>query len=129
MLWPAPWKVALPEGGFRAGWRAKEWDRRGTGRERSSRSFGRSTFWYRNRRGLVAARADPKGARTRWLRLADDGRALLAAALPVWRAEQDRVDDALPAPEVALDLDLLTGGIRQMGSLDRTAGDAEASDP
>ena len=60
------------------------------------------------------------------LRLTDDGRALPAAALPVWRAEQDRVDDALPAPEVALDLDLLTGGIRQMGSLDRTAGDAEA---
>ena len=128
MLWPAPWKVALPEGGFRAGWRTKEWDRRGTGRERSSRSFGRSTFWYRNRRGLVAARADPKDARTRRLRLTDDGRALLAAALPVWRAEHDRVDDALRALEVAFDLDLLMQGIGQMGSLDRTAGDVEASE-
>ena len=68
-------------------------------------------------------------ARTRRLRRTDDGRALLAAALPVWRAEHDRVDDALPALEVALDLDLLKAGIGQIGSLDRTAGDAEASAP
>ena len=77
------------------------------------------------RRGLVAARADPRDARTRRLRLTADGRALLAEALPVWRAEHDRVDDALRALEVALDLDILKEGIGQMGSLDRPAGDAD----
>ena len=77
------------------------------------------------RRGLVEARADPKDGRTRRLGLTDDGRALLAEALPVWRAEHDRVDDALRALEVALDPDLLKEGIGQMGSLDRPAGDAD----
>ena len=39
-------KVILSEGGFRAGWRTKKWDRRGTSRQRLSRRFVRPTFWY-----------------------------------------------------------------------------------
>ena len=71
------------------------------------------------RRGLVEARPDPKDARARRLRLTDAGRALLARALPVWRGEHDRVDDALRALEVALDPDLLKEGIGRLGGLDR----------
>lgn len=71
------------------------------------------------RRGLVEARPDARDARTRRLRLTDGGRELLAEALPVWRAEHDRVDAALRFLEVALDLDLLKDAIGQLGSLDR----------
>lgn len=71
------------------------------------------------RRRLVEARPDVRDARTRRLRLTDGGRALLAEALPVWRAEHDRVDDALRTLEIALDLDLLKDAIGRLGSMDR----------
>ena len=47
------------------------------------------------RRGLVAIAVDGKDRRGRRLALTDAGRALLSDALPVWRAEHDRLDAAL----------------------------------
>lgn len=47
------------------------------------------------RRGLVAARADPADRRARLLCLTDEGRRLLAAALPVWKRTHEEVDARL----------------------------------
>lgn len=44
------------------------------------------------RRGLVEAATDPADRRERRLRLTDAGAALLARALPAWRAEHDAID-------------------------------------
>ncbi|TFL18842.1 MarR family winged helix-turn-helix transcriptional regulator [Jannaschia formosa] len=44
------------------------------------------------RRGLVTVTVDPEDRRGRLLSLTEEGRALLNAALPVWRAEHDRLD-------------------------------------
>lgn len=54
------------------------------------------------RRGLVLSGADAKDGRVRKLRLSDEGRAALKAALPVWRATHDLVDAGLSemTPEV-----------------------------
>lgn len=48
-------------------------------------------------RGWVASVADPQDRRTRRLTLTDAGRDVLVAAVPVWRAEHDRVDAMLAA--------------------------------
>ena len=47
------------------------------------------------RRGLVAARADPADRRARLLCLTDEGRRLLADALPVWKRTHEEVDACL----------------------------------
>ncbi|WP_261368272.1 MarR family winged helix-turn-helix transcriptional regulator [Pseudosulfitobacter koreensis] len=47
------------------------------------------------RRGLVVSDPDEADRRARRLRLTDAGRALLAEALPAWRATHDAVDAAL----------------------------------
>lgn len=43
-------------------------------------------------RGLVALVMDPEDARVRHLRLTEEGRALLVAALPIWKREHETVD-------------------------------------
>lgn len=47
------------------------------------------------RQGLVTSSADEKDRRARRLRLTEKGRAVLAEALPTWRATHDAVDAAL----------------------------------
>lgn len=49
------------------------------------------------RRGLVASAADGADRRARRLALTDAGRAVLKAALPIWRATHDAVDAELGA--------------------------------
>ena len=73
------------------------------------------------RRGLVIISSDEADARTRRLSLTDEGRALLAEALPVWRAEHDAVDSLLLALEGGLDFEALRGGIGLLGQADRPA--------
>jgi len=48
------------------------------------------------RRGLVKILRDPSDRRTRILKLTDDGRSLLAAALPVWKRTHDEVEQLVP---------------------------------
>lgn len=67
------------------------------------------------RRGLVAVSADSTDARARRVSLTDEGREVLAHALPIWRAEHDAVDQALLALEQGLDLDGLRDGIDVLG--------------
>ncbi len=55
------------------------------------------------RKGLVTAQADKADRRARRLHLTDAGRAVLAQALPIWRATHDAVDAAL-APTSPQDL-------------------------
>jgi DNA-binding MarR family transcriptional regulator len=62
------------------------------------------------RRGLVASRADAEDARVRRLALTDAGRAVLKAALPVWRATHDAVDAGLGG----LDPQALRGALRTL---------------
>ena len=73
------------------------------------------------RRGLVSIAPDETDARARRLALTDDGRALLAEALPIWREEHDRVDAILLALEGGLDLEALRDGIGLIGQADRSA--------
>ncbi|MDO1581432.1 MarR family winged helix-turn-helix transcriptional regulator [Rhizobium oryzicola] len=47
------------------------------------------------RRGLVESAADPKDARSRLLSLTDEGRKLLAEALPIWTSTHAEVDAML----------------------------------
>jgi DNA-binding MarR family transcriptional regulator len=63
------------------------------------------------RRGLVAVAADDRDRRSRRLRLTDQGRALLDAALPIWRDEHDRLDRALQALEEAVEPATLRDGL------------------
>ena len=77
------------------------------------------------RRGLVSILPDEKDARARRLALTDAGRALLARALPVWRAEHDAVDRLLLALEGGLDLDDLRDGIGLLGQADRPPPDTD----
>lgn len=44
------------------------------------------------RRGLVEVTADPQDRRSRRMKLTDEGRALLAEAVPVWRAAHAEID-------------------------------------
>lgn len=74
-----------------------------------------------SRRKLVQVTTDPRDTRARRLRLSNDGRALLAEALPVWRAEHNAVDSLLLALEGGLDLETLRAGIGLLGQVDRLA--------
>lgn len=47
------------------------------------------------RRGLVEIEADPADRRSRLLRLTDAGRAVLIAALPIWRREHRALEKGL----------------------------------
>lgn len=51
------------------------------------------------RRGLVTVSRDPRDGRGRLLSLTPEGRALLAAAVPVWTREHAEVDRLLNDPE------------------------------
>ncbi|MEZ5839781.1 MAG: MarR family transcriptional regulator [Hyphomicrobiales bacterium] len=51
------------------------------------------------RRGLVKVTADAADRRAKRLGLTDAGRALLAEAVPVWRATHDALDTLLPEGE------------------------------
>ena len=48
------------------------------------------------RRGLVEVLRDKSDRRTRILKLTDDGRDLLARALPIWKRTHDEVEQLLP---------------------------------
>ena len=48
------------------------------------------------RRGLVKVSRDPSDRRTRILKLTDNGRNLLARALPIWKRTHDEVEQLLP---------------------------------
>ncbi len=60
------------------------------------------------RRGLVAVGADPADGRRQLLRLTEDGRAALAAAVPVWRATHAAIE------AVAGEADLLRTALRAL---------------
>lgn len=62
------------------------------------------------RRGLVAAAADPKDRRNRRLALTDAGRALLCRAVPIWRETHAEVERSLPPGEPTL----LRAGLRTL---------------
>jgi DNA-binding MarR family transcriptional regulator len=66
-------------------------------------------------RGLVAVAADENDGRSRRLHLTDAGRALLVEALPVWRAEHDRLDAVLEALEEPVDPAALRAGMAALG--------------
>ncbi|MEO1102481.1 MAG: MarR family transcriptional regulator [Pseudomonadota bacterium] len=60
------------------------------------------------RRGLVIASPDPTDRRSRRLALTDAGREVLVAAVPIWRATHDDVDELLANPDgAALKKDLV----------------------
>jgi DNA-binding MarR family transcriptional regulator len=48
------------------------------------------------RRGLVKVLKDQSDRRTRILKLTDDGRNLLASALPAWKHTHDEVEQLVP---------------------------------
>jgi DNA-binding MarR family transcriptional regulator len=48
------------------------------------------------RRGLVKVLIDPSDRRSRILKLTDNGRNLLARALPVWQRTHEEVEQLLP---------------------------------
>lgn len=58
------------------------------------------------RRGLVKVEQDPSDRRSRILILTDEGRNLMAQALPVWERTHDEVDQLLTE-----DLDTLRKGL------------------
>ncbi|XDA99542.1 MarR family transcriptional regulator [Sulfitobacter sp. LCG007] len=62
------------------------------------------------RRRLVESLPDPEDARARRLRLTDQGRAVLKAALPIWRATHDRIDTLLSE----ITPDALRGGLLEV---------------
>jgi DNA-binding MarR family transcriptional regulator len=63
------------------------------------------------RRGLVESRPHPKDRRSRLLVLTEDGRSLLASALPVWRQTHAEVDRLL----AGRDADRLREDLRALG--------------
>ncbi|MEM7641973.1 MAG: MarR family transcriptional regulator [Pseudomonadota bacterium] len=67
------------------------------------------------RRGLVEVRVDKTDRRGRRLHLTETGLALLERTYPVWRAEHDRLDDALRALDEAVDPDGLRVGVDALG--------------
>ncbi len=54
------------------------------------------------RRGLVSVRADTADARSRRVTLTEAGRALLATAVPLWRAAHDALDKDLAGVDPGL---------------------------
>ncbi|MGB3409366.1 MAG: MarR family transcriptional regulator [Jannaschia sp.] len=63
------------------------------------------------RRGLLQVLVDEKDRRGRRLALTRKGRALLDAALPVWRAEHDRLDAALASLDDPVAPETLRAGL------------------
>lgn len=63
------------------------------------------------RRGLVESAQDPADRRSRRLSLTDEGRAVLAAATPIWREAHAQVDAGLPDGAG----DALRAGLRSLG--------------
>ncbi len=62
------------------------------------------------RRGLMTIRVDPKDRRGRLLALTQDGRRLLAAAVPIWRQHHATLEKVLKAPDdLRENLALLSG--------------------
>lgn len=53
------------------------------------------------RRGLLAVTVDPKDRRSRLLILTQDGRTLLANAMPVWQRTHEAIDALLPDTDPA----------------------------
>ena len=68
------------------------------------------------RRGLVRMEADARDRRRRRLALTEAGHVLLGAALPIWRAEHDRLDGELLAAEGAIDSGSLREGLATLGA-------------
>jgi DNA-binding MarR family transcriptional regulator len=62
------------------------------------------------RRGLVKVIKDPSDRRSRILVLTDEGRALLASAVPAWRKTHDEMEREAPG----VDWDLLRNTLRQI---------------
>jgi DNA-binding MarR family transcriptional regulator len=62
------------------------------------------------RRGLVKVLRDQSDRRSRILKLTDDGRNLLAGALPVWKHTHDEVEQLVPD----LDPDVLRRNLRAL---------------
>lgn len=61
------------------------------------------------RRGLVGTMADPTDRRARLLRLTPAGRAVLAAAVPIWRDHHAAIEATLPdANQLRADLNRLS---------------------
>jgi DNA-binding MarR family transcriptional regulator len=54
------------------------------------------------RRGLLTVAPDPKDGRARVLSLTDEGRAVLAQAVPIWTREHGKLDEALGGGAEAL---------------------------
>jgi len=65
------------------------------------------------RRGLVEIRIDPDDRRGRLLALTEEGRKLLAAAVPIWKLHHAEIERRLHAP------DLLRAELATLSSLDR----------
>ena len=51
------------------------------------------------RRGLAIARPDPHDKRSRRLAITDEGRSLLARAVPLWRRTEDEIEKPLADPD------------------------------
>jgi DNA-binding MarR family transcriptional regulator len=51
------------------------------------------------RRGLMAVRSEPEDKRSKILVLTDEGRAVLAAAMPIWKREHGMLERELEDPE------------------------------
>jgi len=66
------------------------------------------------RRGLLAITADPDDRRSRRLSLTAAGRALLAAAVPIWKATHAAIDDRFAARDAGYDADVLRRSLRAM---------------
>jgi len=68
------------------------------------------------RRGLVETEADPTDGRARLLRLTPAGRAVLAGAVPIWKAVHASIETALSDPDhLRFDLNLLSRPDNQDG--------------
>ena len=70
------------------------------------------------RRRLVAIKPDPNDGRSRRLGLTTKGHAALATAMPIWRAEHQRVERGLA------DLDALRRGLGALGAARQAVGSA-----
>lgn len=66
------------------------------------------------RRGLLAINADADDRRSRRLSLTAEGRALLAAAVPIWKETHAAIDDRFVSREPGYDADALRRSLRAM---------------
>jgi DNA-binding MarR family transcriptional regulator len=67
------------------------------------------------RRGLVVVAQDPEDRRSRLLSLTDEGRAVLAAAVPIWEREHAEVEKLLGGG-VVVDAARLRKGLKALSS-------------